>query len=116
MKATTIFFALALITTATIASANPNQRTLTFRDAFGRILEQPVQEETVYDSIPFDVQAEFARIRQEQTSQVFDLAEMSKPEEADPLPYFVKNLLTPEKADPLPYFVINLRSEARVNK
>ncbi len=94
MKTKTIFFALALMLASTLASANPKQRTLTFRDALGRLLEQPVKEETVYDSIPFDVEAEFAKIRHSQASRVFDLSSMTKPEKAEPLPYFLKNVLT----------------------
>ncbi len=86
MKTRMIITAAAIIFSVTMASANPNKN-LTFRDAFGRTLIQPIKVEEASDSVPFDVQAEFIRMRQEAANQVFDLSELMKPEEEEPLPF-----------------------------
>jgi len=86
MKTRIIITAAAIMFSITLASANPN-RTLTFRDAFGRTLIQPIKVEEASDSLPLEVQAEFIRMRQEAANQVFDLTELMKPEVEEPLPF-----------------------------
>ncbi len=86
MKARTIITAALILISSASIFANPN-RTLTFRDAMGRILEQPIAFEELAEEVPAEIRAEFARIRQNGSSRVFDLSEMLEPETEEPLPF-----------------------------
>ena len=86
MKTRSIITAAAIIFSISLASAGSKQRTVNFRDSFGRILTMPMKEE-VPDSTPFDSGAEFNRIRQADSQTIFDLSEIIKPEKEEDLPF-----------------------------
>lgn len=86
MKTRIIITAAIIIISSTGIFAGSKERTLTFRDALGRTLSMPVMTEEA-ETVPFDTQAEFSRIRSEYANRVFDLSQMSKPEEEEPLPF-----------------------------
>ncbi len=81
-----IITAAAIILSVTFASAKPGGA-LTFTDALGRTLIQPVKTEEACDNIPAEVQAEIFRMRNEAANKVFDLSELMKPEAEEPLPF-----------------------------
>lgn len=86
MKARIITTAALILITTTTLFANPT-RTLTFRDAMGRILEQPMAYEELAEEVPFDFQAEFSRIRQNGSSIILDISDLLEPEKEEPLPF-----------------------------
>ncbi len=86
MKTRILITAAAILISVTMANAGSKERTLSFRDALGRTLSIPVMEEMA-EPIPFDTKAEFSRIRSNHVNRIFDISQMSKPEEEEPLPF-----------------------------
>lgn len=76
-----------------MATASETQRTLSFRDALGRTFTMPVKVEEATETIPFDIQAEFRRIRQSDAARIFDISQMSKPEEEEALPFDLEKVI-----------------------
>ncbi len=93
MKTRMIITAAIIIISSTFSFAGSKERTLTFRDALGRTLTMPVMTEEATEAVPFDTKAEFNRIRSMDASRVFDLSQMSKPEEEEPLPFYLQDLI-----------------------
>ena len=93
MKTRIFITAAAIIFSISLASAGSKQRTLTFRDSFGRILTMPMMAEEVPDSTPFDTKAEFGRIRSAGVQNVFDISGLIKPEKEEELPFDIDQVL-----------------------
>lgn len=89
MKTKLMITFAAIIFSAAIAQANPG-RNLTFLDAKGRTLVQPLKADEAPDSVPFDIAATFISVRQDVSQQVFDISELMKPEEEEPIPFDVQ--------------------------
>ncbi len=96
MKTKLMIIFAAIIFSVTIAQANPG-RNLTFLDAKGRTLVQPLKADEAPDSIPFDIAATFISIRQDVIHQVFDISDLMKPEEEEPVPFDVQEVFRTAK-------------------
>ena len=92
MKTRMILTAAVLFVSLGFAQASSKERTLSFRDALGRTLSIPVAEELA-EPTPFDTSAVFSSIRSSYVNQVFDLSGMTKPEEEEPLPFDLDEVL-----------------------
>ncbi len=86
MKTRTIITAALILFSVVFANAGSKERTLSFSDSLGRLLTMPVMIE-IAEETPFDTQSEFNRIRTNHVNRLFDISEMNKPEEAEPLPF-----------------------------
>ncbi len=82
-----IIAAAAIIFSISGLFANPTGKTLTFFDAYGRTLIQPIMGEEAIEDLPFDAAAVFQSVQSERAYQVFDLSELSKPEVEEELPF-----------------------------
>ncbi len=82
-----IIAAAAIIFSVSGLFANPTGKTLTFFDACGRTLVQPIMGEEVTEELPFEVAAVFQSVQTERAYQVFDLSELAKPEIEEELPF-----------------------------
>ena len=91
MKTRIIITAAIIFISSTGIFASSKERTITFRDSLGRTLSIPVMTEEA-EKVPFDTKAEFSRIRSTDASRIFDLSQMSKPEEEEPLPFDLKEV------------------------
>ncbi len=87
MKAKMIITAAAIIFSITATMANPAETTLTFWNALGQKLIQPIMPEEAAEPIPFTVTNEVENIRNENTYRVFDRMQLSKPEVEEALPF-----------------------------
>lgn len=93
MKTRIFITAAILLFSISLASASPKTRTLSFRDALGRTFTMPSLIEEAKDTAPFDIQAEFNRIRSEKTRNMIDLSDMIKPEKEEELPFDLDEVL-----------------------
>lgn len=82
-----IIAAAAIIFSISGLFANPTGKTLTFFDAYGRTLIQPIMGEEATEELPFEVAAVFRSIKTERAYHVFDLSELTKPEIEEELPF-----------------------------
>ncbi len=87
MKTKSIIIAATNLYSICSLSANPTRSTLTFLDANGRTLIQPIMGEETYETLPFEVAAVFQSIRTERAYRVYDLTELTKPEAEEELPF-----------------------------
>ncbi len=92
MKTRIIITAAAILFSITLANASSKERSLAFRDALGRTFTIPLMEEKD-DTVPFDTRAVFNSIRSNMANQVFDISNMSKPEQEEALPFDPKEVL-----------------------
>ncbi len=86
MKTRTIITAAIILFSVVTATAGSKQQTITFRDSLGRTLSIPLVAETE-EAVPFDIQAEFSRIRTIEVSRIFDISQMMKAEKEEELPF-----------------------------
>lgn len=93
MKTRIIATAAILLFSISLASASPKTRTLSFRDALGRTFTMPTIIEEAQETAPFDIQAEFSRIRSSETAKMIDLSGMLKPEQEEALPFDLDEVL-----------------------
>lgn len=95
---TKIFTTVAvLLISISFVSANPTETTLRFWDSMGRMLIQPFQAEEATDSLPAAVKQETERRKQERIYRVYDLSELTKPEEEEELPFDLESVLQTAK-------------------
>ncbi len=93
MKTRIFITAIVLLFSISLASASPKTRTLSFRDALGRTFTMPTIIEEAQEAAPFDIQAEFSRIRTNETARMIDLTNMIKPEQEEELPFDLNEVL-----------------------
>ncbi len=82
-----IITAAAIIFSISGLFANPTGKNLTFFDANGKTLIQPILGEEATEELPLDVAVVFQNIQSELAYQVFDLSELTKPEVEEELPF-----------------------------
>ncbi len=87
-----IIAAAAFIISISGLFANPTKTTLTFFDANGRTLIQPIMGEETCEELPFEVAIVFQSIRTESAYRVYDLSEMSMPETEEEVPFDLKKV------------------------
>ena len=88
MKAKMIITAAAIIFSITTATmANPTETTLTFWNALGQKLIQPIMPEEAAEPVPFTVEREIENISNNMAYRVFDLSQLTKPEVEEELPF-----------------------------
>ncbi len=92
MKTKTLLFAAALIFSSLYVHAEPTKRTLTFRNALGRIIELPVKEEVASEDFPFEIENQISKASFD-PHQVFDLSLLTKPEKEEELPFDPQKVL-----------------------
>ena len=89
---TKIFFAAIAITFSINASmANQSESTLTFWNAMGEKLIQPIILEEATETLPVELRCEFMNARNSKLFRVFDLSELTRPEREEELPYYILN-------------------------
>lgn len=93
MKTKVVILAATLMLMSAFAQADPNQRTLTFKNALGRILVLPMKAEEQSEPLPFDATSEFTRIKKTQACQPLDLSAMTKPEKEDSIPFDTQKVI-----------------------
>jgi hypothetical protein len=91
MKTKLIFAAIALIFSINASMANQSESTLTFWNAMGEKLVQPIMMEDEAETLPAELRCEFVNIRNSYIFRVFDLNELTKPEHEEELPYYLRN-------------------------
>ncbi len=87
MKTKSLIIAAAFIMSISGLFANPTKATLTFFDANGRTLIQPIMGEETCEELPFEVAVVFQSIQTERAYIVYDLSELTKPEMEEELPF-----------------------------
>ncbi len=87
MKATLMIIAASIFMSINIVNANPTQTTLTFWDAMGNALIQPIMSEEEAEAVPAEVEKEFESIFLELIYRAYDLSELTQPEEEEELPF-----------------------------
>ncbi len=97
MKTKVMITAAAILFTISLANANPTRTFLKFYDAMGTELIQPFFAEEATDSVPFEIAAEFTKIKQEKIFRVYDLSELTKPEQEEELPFDLETVFRQAK-------------------
>lgn len=97
MKTRMIITAAAIIFSVSFATASSQGKNLIFKDGLGRTLIQPVKPEEACEPLPNEVEACFSSKCQGSASQVFDLSELMRPEEEEPLPFDLKKMFKTAK-------------------
>ncbi len=92
MKTFAIIAAAMIMFSTSFANAATTSRTLTVIDSFGRILSMPVKVEEAQEELPFNLPDTGKQSRVDQSSMIFDISGMSKPEKAEEIPAEVKAL------------------------
>lgn len=77
---TRIIITAAFIILGTIAQASAPKRTLTVYTALGRALTMPVAVEEATETLPFEMEEVIKSHRHNQTTLIFDVSALSKPE------------------------------------
>ncbi len=93
MKAKMIITTIAIALTINGLAASTFKSTLTFWNASGEELVQPLMMEEAAETLPREVRCEFQRLLNSRVEATFDISELIKPEEEEELPYFIKELL-----------------------
>lgn len=91
MKTKIIFAAVAIIFSINASMANQSESTITFWNAMGEKLVQPIMMEEETETLPVELRCEFKHIRSSGNFRIFDLTEFTKPEAEEDLPYYLKN-------------------------
>ena len=92
MKTLVAITAALLISTASFADGLNKNRTLTFKDSFGRIMSMPLMTEEAAEEMPFDQTEIFNEVKSERNTRIFDISNMSRPESAEAIPAELKQL------------------------
>jgi len=92
MKTIAIIATALMMFSTSFANAATTSRTLTVIDSFGRILSMPVKVEVAQEELPFNLPEMWKQSRVDQSSMIFDISGMSKPEKAEEIPAEVKDL------------------------
>jgi putative heme degradation protein len=85
MKTQLMITAAAILFSINIANANPTRTALKFYDSMGKELIQPFFAEEATNSLPFEIAAEVTKIKKENACRIFDLSELTKPEQEEEL-------------------------------
>lgn len=93
MKAKMIFTAIAIAISTNGLMANQSEATLTFWNAAGEELIQPLIVEEPAETLPPEVRCEFERLRNNSVYQTFDISKLIRPEEEEELPHYIINIL-----------------------
>ncbi len=91
MKIKIIFAVVAILFSINASMANQSGSTLTFWNAKGEKLVQPILMEEPTETLPVELRCEFKQIRNSYIFRVFDLSEITKPEKEEELPYYIVN-------------------------
>ncbi len=97
MKTKILITAAMMFFGISLANANPNRTFLKFYDAMGTELIQPFFAEEAEEILPFEVTAAFEQIKQERIYRIFDLSELTKPEEEEELPFDLEKVFRQAK-------------------
>ncbi len=91
---TRIIITAAFIILGTIAQASAPKRTLTVYTTLGRALTMPVVVEEATETLPFAVEEVTNSRRHNQTTTIFDVSALSKPEaEVNDVPCELRHLI-----------------------
>ncbi len=93
MKAKMIITTIAIALIVNGLTASTFNSTLTFWNASGEELVQPMMMEETIETLPREVRCEFERLRNNRIYETFNISEMMRPEEEEELPYFIKEIL-----------------------
>ncbi len=93
MKAKMIITAIAITISMNGLMANQSESILTFWNAAGEKLIQPVMVHESDEALPLEVRCEFERMRNGMIHKTFDISELTRPEEEEELPYFIQNII-----------------------
>ncbi len=93
MKTKMIITSIAIAISINGLMANSSELTLTFFNASGEELVQPMMMEETIETLPLEVRCEFERLQKNRIYKTFDISEMMRPEEEEELPYFIKEIL-----------------------
>lgn len=91
MKTKIFFSALAVLFSVNISMANQSGATLTFWNALGEKLIQPIMIEESTETLPVEIQCAFQIMKRSDVYRVFDLSELTRPEQEEELPYYIRN-------------------------
>ena len=92
MKTIAIIATSLILFSASFSIASAPRNTITVIDSFGRMLSMPVKAEEALDEFPFDQTELTNNFGKEQSSMIFDICELSKPEVPEEIPTELKAL------------------------
>ena len=92
MKTLVTFAAALIISTASFADGLNINRTLTFKDSFGRILTMPLMVEEALEDTPFNHTMILHEAKSDRNTRIFDISNMSRSESADAIPTELRHL------------------------
>ncbi len=93
MKTKMIITSVAIAISINGLMANQSESILTFFNASGEELVQPMMMEETAETLPREVRCEFERLQNNRIYETFNINEMMRPEEEEELPYFIKEIL-----------------------
>lgn len=93
MKAKLIISAIAIALSINGLTASTFKSTLTFWNASGEELVQPLMMEDAAEPLPVEVRCEFQRLLNSRVETTFDISELIKPEEEEDLPVYIERML-----------------------
>jgi hypothetical protein len=91
MKTKIFFAAVAIIFSINASMANQSESTLTFWNAMGEKLVQPIMMDEETETLPVELRCEYKNVRNSNIFRIFDLTEFTKPEAEEELPYYLRN-------------------------
>lgn len=91
MKTKIIFAAIAITFSMNASMANQSESTLTFWNAMGEKLVQPIILEEATETLPVEIRCEFRNARNSKIFRVLDLSELARPEQEEELPYYIRH-------------------------
>lgn len=97
MKTKVLITAAIIFLSISFANANPSRTALKFYNAMGKELLQPIIAEETADSLPLEIAAEFTKIKHEKIFRIYDLSELTKPEEEEELPFDLETVFRQAK-------------------
>ncbi len=89
MKTKIIFAAAAILFSINVSMANQSESMLTFWNVRGEKLVQPILAEEETETIPLKIQCAYKNAGSSHISSMFNLSDLSKPEEEEALPYYI---------------------------
>ncbi len=93
MKAKMIITTIAIALSINGLTASAFNSTLTFWNASGEELVQPLMMEEAAEPLPVEVRCEFQRLLNSRVEATFDISELIKPEEEEELPHYIDRIL-----------------------
>ena len=93
MKAKMIVTTIAIVLSINGLTASTFKSTLTFWNASGEELVQPLMMEEAVETVPVEVRCEFQRLLNSRVETTFDISELIKPEEEEELPFYIERIV-----------------------